>query len=412
MHPCPSGREERCRRGGPECTNKKRRRSPVPNSQPAVLAGKFPYRPHYSVSTDRNICLTKEAVMENRKFIPGPVRRRLTTTAVVAWSFFLVACFYAKGDGHAAPETDRCETEAPGPETDIFTVQGKRVKIIADDAYVCKNGRWVFKEKLVREGIRHIDIKRTAQGCEAINTRTGEKQPLRSDFSSGFEASSFLDLFGVDGWTITTLLSPKADSVPKYVQLNKELMKGGNFRDNRIDLVQDNVYSGNYAVRFSAVRPGRGMVTSKSLLEKNNLCFAKGDHLWFSGWYYLEKGVPSTLVDFETRRLNQGPGIRLFIREKKYVSMELKFAHKPQYNQTRVALPVGKWVHIKLHLWLSNREDGIIEAWQDGEKILSTKGQTLPTHDTIYNSMEVGITATTMETVLIVDDVAVSREPL
>lgn len=348
--------------------------------------------------------------MANRRMNSKPAW--MFVTAVSVWSFFLVACLYVERSSYAASGVDQCETEVPGPDEDIFTIQGKRVKIVGGDAYICRNGRWVFKEKLVREGARHIDIKKTAQGCEAINTRTGEKQPLSSRFSSGFETHSFLDLFGVDGWTITTLLSPQADSVKEYVQLNKEIMAGGKFRDNRIDLVQDNVRSGNSALRFYAVKPGRGMVTSKSLLEKNNLCFAKGDHIWFSGWYYLEKGVPSTLVDFETRRLDQGPGIRLFVRQNKYASMELKFAHKPQYNQTRVALPVGKWAHIKLHLWLSNREDGIIEIWQDGDKILSTKGQTLPTHDTVYNSMEVGITATTMETVLIVDDVAVSSESL
>ena len=129
----------------------------------------------------------------------------------------------------------------------------------------------------------------------------------------------------------------------------------------------------------------------------------------------MVKGVPATLVDFETRLMEGGPGIRLFLRRKQknqYATMELKFAHKPQYNQMTVPFPTQRWVHVKLHLQLSNHEDGLIEIWQDGVKILSMKGQTLPNHDTVYNAMEVGITATSMEAELIVDGIAVSNEPL
>lgn len=208
------------------------------------------------------------------------------------------------------------------------------------------------------------------------------------------------------------MLSPNANSVKKYVQLNKRILQGGEFLDNRIDLEMDNVHSDRRALRFYAVPPGPGMSTTKSLVEKTNLCFAKGDNIWFSGWLYLKAGVPATLVDFETRRLWGGPGIRLFIRNKKYASMELKFANKPQYNQTKVRFPVQRWVHVKLHLRLSNHDDGLIEMWQDGIKILSMNGQTLPTHDTVYNAMQVGITATSMKTELIVDDIAVSDKPL
>lgn len=316
-----------------------------------------------------------------------------------------------------APSPDQgagtCATEAPGPNKDIFTTAGKRIKIVKGDLYVCKDdGTWGFVESLVREDVKDIAIRRTGDTCEVSNAHTGESVVYTSTFKSGFEATSLLELFGPQGWSVTTLLSPKADSVPKYVELNKKLMAGGEFLDNRIDLERNNVREGNTALRFYTVKPAADMITSKALLEKNTLCFGKGDDLWFSGWFYVEQGMPSTLVDFESRLWDLGPGIRLFLRDGKYASLELKFGTKPQYNQRTTVFPAGKWVHIKIHLGLSNREDGVIEMWQDGKQIISTKGQTLPTHDLFYNSLEVGITATNRETVLLVDDVSISNRPL
>ena len=333
----------------------------------------------------------------------------LPLATMLLWSPFSIQ---AQGMPDVTAGGTPCETEAPGPDDDILTVKEKRLKLIDGDIYVCREGRWVFNRNIVRPAVRHIEIRKTATGCEMINTKSGATAGLSNAYSSGFEAPSFRRLFRIDDWSTTTLLSPRADSVEKYVELNRQLMSGGRFLDNRIDLEFDNVHSGRNALRFYAVPPGPGMITSKSLIEKNNLCYGKGDHIWFTGWYYIQKGMPATLVDFETRRLLSGPGMRLIIRHNRYASMELKFGDKRQYNQTKVAFPSRRWVHIKLHLWLSNHDDGVIEIWQDGEKILRTTGQTLPTHDTIYNAMQVGITATPRETVLLVDDVVVSDQPL
>lgn len=315
----------------------------------------------------------------------------------------------------APVETGQCETEVAGPSDDIFTDGTVRVKVMNGNAYRCEKGEWVFQNVVMRDGFQDIHATKTPQGCEVVNTRTGEKAALATQFSSGFEVATFLDLFKTGGWSKTLLLSPKANTDQKYEQLNTQIMKGGPFLDNRIDLVHDNTRAGNSALKLYAVPPGSGMVTSKSLVEKSDLCFTKGDDIWFSGWYYLEKGVPSTLVDFDTQWLQGRPGIRLFIREKAgkpYASLELKFAAKPQYNQFDVPLPTQKWTHLKLHVHLSNHENGFMEMWQDGQKILSMHGQTLPLYDTVYNAMLVGITSTNMETVLRVDDVAVSERTL
>lgn len=303
-----------------------------------------------------------------------------------------------------------CENEVPGDDEDIFEVSGRRVKVIDGELYVCRGGQWVFNKTLVREGAKALRIVKSAHNCEVVNTRTGRRQSLIHEFGSGFDYAAFRDAFVPGQWTGTALLSPRVRTVKDYVALNKRLLQGSDFLDNRIDPESAIKRSGRGAFRFTAVAPAPGMVTSKSLIEKNDFCFGKGDDLWFSGWFFIAEGMPSTLVDFETRRLQEGPGVRIFIRRQRFASVELKFAHKPQYNQTAVELPTQRWVNLKLHLKLSNHDDGVVEMWQDGIKILDTRGQTLPTHDTVYNAMEVGITATTMRTDIVVDDIAVSRE--
>ena len=109
-------------------------------------------------------------------------------------------------------------------------------------------------------------------------------------------------------------------------------------------------------------------------------------------------------------RFEGAPGIRLFVQREKFATLELKFADKPMYSQLEVPLPRQKWFNLKGHLYLSNKDDGIIEMWQDGVKILSTTGKTLPTHNSFYNSLEIGITASPRETTMLLDDVIVSTK--
>ncbi|VAW91124.1 hypothetical protein MNBD_GAMMA21-2115 [hydrothermal vent metagenome] len=308
---------------------------------------------------------------------------------------------------------ERCETEVAEADEDILVVKNQRYKLMSSAIYKCRKGKWVFDKTMKRAPVKHIDVRKTSRGCEVHNTKTGQKKiDGVSNFASGFEVPSFLGLFKNEGWSIVTVLSPKADSVKKYMKLNRKIMSGGKFLDNRLDLEEKNIHSGKKSLRLFAVKPSFLMVTSKSLIEKKGLCFGKGDHIWFSGWYYFKKGMPSTIVDIEDRLLISGPGIRLFIRNKKYASMELKFAHKPQFNQKKVEIPRQQWVHIRLHLVLSNHEDGVIEMWQDDKKILSTTGQTLPMNGSVYNALQIGITATSMKTELLVDDVMISDKPL
>jgi hypothetical protein len=343
-----------------------------------------------------------------------------TKTACFLLSLFAVGCLVClpavdnglQAVAAVAGDDEDCRFEIPGPDEDIVNLKGARYKIIDGDVFLCDKGKWAFQRSMLARFGKNYEIRKAGSKCEITVLRTGGSQELSSHFSSGFEATDFRELFKPGGWNSTTLLSPKANTVKKYVELHRQIMMGGDFLDNRMDLDSENAHSGNKALRFYAAQPDPNTnKTSKSMIENKLLCFGKGDHIWFSAWYYLEKGLPATLVDFETGRYQGGPGMRLFIRRNAYATMESKFYDKPQYNQYKVPLPREKWFKLKVHLMLSNRDDGIIELWQDGLKILSARGRTLPTHDTIYNMLQVGITATPREATLLVDDVIISNKP-
>ncbi len=64
---------------------------------------------------------------------------------------------------------------------------------------------------------------------------------------------------------------------------------------------------------------------------------------------------------------------------------------------------------------LSEQEDGVIELWQDGQKILDTHGKTLVLAHAIYNSIEIGISAYNEQgktATLYVDDFHISHQPI
>lgn len=250
----------------------------------------------------------------------------------------------------------------------------------------------------------------------------GQRVPVRRQFADDFEDAKVMrDLVGLErGWTHFTLLSPKASTIPEYNALRKRILEGGDFLDNRIELSGEQARSGRTSLRCYSVPATSEMVTAKALLETTLLHFVKGDDVWFSGWFFVraDSPMPSTLMDLETTWLNVHPGIRIFVFGGQYLGMELKWFPKPKYRQPpgkEVAFPRGRWVHVKVHLKLSDGRDGVVELWQDGAQIGHESGQTLPMADSIYNSLQVGITAhghDSLPAVLFVDDVQISDQPI
>lgn len=284
-----------------------------------------------------------------------------------------------------------------------------------------RSGQWEFMEQIYdpdfyaknyveRDGVIHR---------KAAN---GEIIPVKRRFSDDFERPKTIrDMIGLDpGWTEFTLQSPTTPSVNDYVRLRQRILKGqADFLDNRVEPTTEVVHSGKGALKTFSLPPVRGMICAKASIASELLHFVKGDDVWISGWYYVpaNSGVPFTVMDLETTWMKEAPGIRIVISGGKYVCFQLKWGSHAFYRQPKgkeVSFPLGRWVHLKAHLKLSEKDDGIIELWQDGTKIVDARGQTLILAHTIYNSFEIGITAhnnRTKPATLYVDAVSIADKP-
>ena len=315
----------------------------------------------------------------------------------------------------------------PLPESEvemIATEHGTTYKLCKGNLY--RVSRWTGKWEFVKQfydpdfyAKNYVE----RDGSVFRKAANGDLIPVKKSFREDFEGASRLaDLIGLKrGWTTIELQSPKAPTVKDYVQLRQRILKGeGDFLDNRIEPSGEVVHGGKTALKAVSVSPSRGMVTAKASLSTELLHFVKGDDVWASIWCYVPtgSGMPATVLDLETTWMNEHPGMRIFITDGKYAALQLKSANSPYYRQPKskeVQFPTGQWVHLKTHLKLSEKDDGVIELWQDGQKLIDTHGQTLALAHTIYNSLEIGISAYNEQgkpATLYVDDVSISNQLL
>ena len=87
----------------------------------------------------------------------------------------------------------------------------------------------------------------------------------------------------------------------------------------------------------------------------------------------------------------------------------------PPGRRKRSRFPAGPVDPRETPPQLSEQTEGVVELWQDGTKIVDRRGQTLPLAHTIYNSLEVGISAHSFGSqaaTLFVDDLSISGQPL
>ncbi len=294
-------------------------------------------------------------------------------------------------------------------------VEGVPIVIVDGNAYaqLAQTCEWVFVLEMY-DPAYFVDTFFMQDGQWYRRQDSGESLLLSTEFSDDFEfGTTVRDLLLLDAsrYTSFVLLSPLAPTVPEYNALRDCLIAGTcDFLDNRIDFDPTVARTGEQSLRFYAVPPSLESVTSKSMVERGLFFFRQDDHAWFSGWYKAEDALPFTLLDFETSGITLRPGLRITLRSGA-LSAELKWLDKPQYLQnpgSKVLFPVGQWVNVRVHVLFSEDEYGKIEIWQDGVKVLSEYGRTLPTADTVIDFVQVGITATSLETVLHIDDVQVS----
>jgi hypothetical protein len=116
--------------------------------------------------------------------------------------------------------------------------------------------------------------------------------------------------------------------------------------------------------------------------------------------------MPFGIADFEASYIESGPGLRIVLDDG-VPRVELKWASKPSFHAIQsVKMPVGRWAKVQLSAKLSDQQDGAVSLWIDGRLVISGKGQTLPLPDTVYDRMEIGITANNgPPTTVYVDDV-------
>lgn len=313
----------------------------------------------------------------------------------------------------------------PEPEVErTITEKGTTYKLHKGSLYRVDagSGKWEFTQQVYDPDFY---AKHYVQRNGAIFRKgsDGELVPVRRKFAEDFEGLTQLaDLIGTKrGWTSFDLLSPKAPTVKESVKLRNRILKSGaNFLDNRIEPGGTVVHGGKAALKAVSLSPIRGMVTAKASLSTELMHFVKGDDVWMSLWCHVPSGsgMPFTVLDLETTWIHQQPGMRIVIADGKHACFQLKGFEQPYYRQPKgkeVAFPTGRWVHLKAHLKLTEKDDGVIELWQDGQKIVDARGQTLVLAQAIYNSFEIGISAYNEDgkaATLYVDDVSISDEPM
>jgi len=285
-----------------------------------------------------------------------------------------------------------------------------------------RSGRWDF----VAEGYDPDYYEKNYMERDGVVFRKGDNGALYrvgQEFNDDFEnAKTIHDLISVErGWTAFTLQSPKTPTVGDYVRLRKRILtRQADFLDNRIQPSGEVVHVGRTALKAYSVPRSGDAVTNKASISTELIHFVRGDDVWFAGWYYVpvQSAMPFTLMDLETSWFKGHPGIRIMVFGAKHLGVELKWGAKPTYRQPkerRVAFPRAQWVHVRFHVTLSERADGVVELWQDGIKIVDARGQTLPLAHSIYNSLEVGISAHSFgqqPSTLYVDDVSISSQSL
>lgn len=299
---------------------------------------------------------------------------------------------------------------------EAYEIDGQSVVIYADGrAYTQKRG-------LCSDPIAYFDPEFANQNYLIdstgvfIRTDAGDLFPTRNHFEDDFEGYADLkDIFAQSVqdtgkfWVSFTAQSPDNPEISDYVALRQCIMGGTcNFTDNRLELVEEPGNVGNHVIRFTAVKPKRNMVTSKMSFDSPLPYFEKGMDLWYQARYKIEGAYPYSLVDFENPYFESSPGPRIVFANGA-LAWENKFGAKDKTLQTNpVTVPLNQWFTLKVHIYFTNTADGRVEIWQDGVLLLAANGKTLPTYNSIQSSLEVGISATSEATTVLLDDLRIS----
>lgn len=335
--------------------------------------------------------------------MPSGPRLLVTATAAPILTLWLNACISAPAQ-EGRPLQD-------APVELSFQDGGENYALIAGDVYrVASNGKREFVDRLYDPKFFDKNYRTRDGQILQFDPDTGSVHPVTKSFQDDFESGSSIEaLIAPSRWHSSNTDPDRAGQNDNYYDLG-----------NRATVSRERAHGGNASVRFHAKPNTR--TASKASLVRNIMYFEKGDHVYFSGWFFIEE-TPSlydaggfTLVDLESSFM-KSVGLRIIVRKNDALAFELEFP-KTQFTQdsgSEVPFPTRRWVHVESHALLSD-EDGQVQIWQDGRKVLDKRGRTLPLANTIYDRFEVGISAiakgSRYEKVVFVDDIAISNSPI
>ena len=213
-----------------------------------------------------------------------------------------------------------------------------------------------------------------------------------SSFKDGFEhEEGFLDLFpqNFSRWHEISLKNKK------YCLIRPASCEA----QNQITLEKNVVQEGQKSLRFHPKSQ------TNASIRKQGLAFKKGDNVYFSGWFHLTQkaGESTSGLTFWALRSSaknfryQGePGRTLTLdQDQNIISPLIKWIPPmPTFMQSslqKIPFPTNQWTHVRVHLRLSEGDDGLMQVWQDQQKIISQTGPTLPQADTVYSILELGV---------------------
>jgi hypothetical protein len=291
-------------------------------------------------------------------------------------------------------------------------------------SYNSDSKSWTFIQSAYDDPDYYSKNYEVVNGKVFIKGSNGELFESRKEFNENFEGVSRLnDLINpLRNWTTLTLLSPTDQTVVAYNARRDCVLAGTcNFADNRVEVSSQFGASGSSLKSYAVTPPmgsySSGETGSKAALGSVMIYYKNGDDFWYSADYYVEEGMPFTIFELASTWSDNWPGIRIMLQDDGTLGYEFKWMDKPRYVQTgnKVLFPTGKWVNVKVHFKLSNRDDGIIQLWQDNNLVIDTTGKNLPFNDAIYNFFNVGICnmkGNAPTSTVYVDNVRVSDKPL
>lgn len=341
-----------------------------------------------------------------------PVMLGLLVLAILV-SSFVAGGLTARSEDHGLAPT--------GPAEHTVTADGQTYEIVGGKVYRrSPDGKRTYTDTLYEPGYQARNYR--VQDGAVFRIAEGKAYRVKRQFHEDFEGVTKLaDLIGERrGWSSFTLQSPLAPAVTDYAALRKKILSGtGTFLDNRVEPTTARAHCGRGALKCVAVAKPKDLACTKASLDTELLHFVHGDDVYYRAWYFIEGPArPFTLMDLESSWLKGYPGIRIRIDERGHLDAELKWLDKPLYRQPfgkETVFPVGRWVRVDAHYKLSEKDDGVVELWQDGKQLVAQKGRTLPLSDVVYNNLEVGISAHAFgseSATLYVDDVTISDKPI